>query len=79
MATIPRRILEIRAGLPGALGRSWTGLFMRAKIERVTGSAPNKAEVTLHNLDALSIKILQTPDYVLHVLASPQWARPHGT
>lgn len=69
MTISPRRILEVRAGLPGGLGRAWRDLYMTAKIERVTGSTPNKATIKLWNLEPLSLQVLQAPGYVIQVLA----------
>lgn len=69
MAFLPRRVLEIRAGLPGALGRAWTSSYVQVEIERIAGSAPNKAKVKMFNLEPLSLQVLQSPGYVLQVLA----------
>lgn len=69
MTTILPRIVEVRVGLAGQTGRAWRDLFIQAKVMRVLGSTPNKAEVKLYNLNATSIKTLQVPNSTIQVLA----------
>jgi hypothetical protein len=69
MTTIQPRIVEVRVGLAGQTGRVWRDLFIKARVMRVSGSTPNKAEVKLYNLNATSIKTLQVPNSTIQVLA----------
>jgi hypothetical protein len=73
MPFVSNPIVEVRAGIPGAVGRAWRDHFIHAKIERVSGSTPNKAEVDLYNLGDSSIQVLQTPGSTIQVLAGEDY------
>ena len=53
------RIVEVRAGTPGSLGRAWRDVYITAEVERSKGKRPNKGKVELYNLSAESLRFLE--------------------
>jgi hypothetical protein len=69
MTVIQPRILEVRAGLAGQTGLRWNDIYIQAKVQRVAGSTPNKAELKMYGLEPTSIKHLQVPNTTVQILA----------
>lgn len=70
MTVIQPHPLRVNVGLPGTTGKSWdSSFYIKAHVERVIGSTPNKAKVEIYNLSPVSLKYLEMPGQVLQVLA----------
>ena len=64
------RVVEVRAGVPGSAGLSWSELSIEFAVEHSSGRTPNKCEVTIYNLSDFSVGFLeQTPGLTLQLLA----------
>jgi hypothetical protein len=73
VTVIQPRILTVSVGPPGSTGRLWDQrLYIKAEIDRVVGSSPNKARIQIYNLAPASLVYLEQPGHVLQVqIGSP--------
>lgn len=63
------RRIEVTAGVPGGLGKTWTDLDISFEVELSNGRRSNKASVKILNLGDASIGLLEEKDVVVEVSA----------
>jgi len=59
MGVLFNRIIKVTFGPPGSFGKETTGLFTQFEVEKTSESGPNRAKITIANLNRDSLSILQ--------------------
>lgn len=68
MTSLFGRYVELRAGVPGQLGRSWKDLQIEFSVTKTLRKSSNKAEIRIYNLSDDSIGFLQQEGTVVDLL-----------